>query len=296
MSEVQKIAFIGLGAMGLPMAMRLAQAGFDVRSVMHKTQENQLAGQQLEAAGGKIVASYAEAVRAVDLIISILPDDAALENVYLDPQIFAAAPAGVRILDMTSCTATALKKVAAHWAAKNAIVVDAPVSGGVGGAASGGLTIFAAGDDVAVDALAPVLAVLGKNVLRLQSIGDGKSIKAVNQMLAAVNAVALSEAFILAKKLGLDLEKTYEIIRISSGGSYVFDHKFMKIATNDYSGGFKFKLMKKDLGIAMNEAKGLSIPLTTLAASVFDQCQGHDDKDYSVLATVYLNQQEKSNA
>ena len=296
MSEVQKIAFIGLGAMGLPMAKRLAQAGFDVRSVMHKTQENQWAGQELEAAGGMIVASYVEAVRGVDLIISILPDDAALENVYLDPEIFAAAPPGVRILDMTSCTATALKKVAAHWAVKNAIVVDAPVSGGVGGAASGGLTIFAAGDDEAVKALEPVFAVLGKNVFRLRSIGDGKAIKAVNQMLAAVNAVALSEAFILAKKLGLDLEKTYEIIRTSSGGSYVFDHKFMKIATNDYSGGFKFKLMKKDLGIAMNEAKGLSIPLTTLAASVFDQCQGNDDKDYSVLATVYLKQQEKSNA
>ena len=296
MSTVSKIAFIGLGAMGLPMAKRLAKAGFDVRSVMHKTQENQLAGKELEAAGGLIVASYVEAVRGVDLIVSILPDDAALENVYLDPEIFAAAPQGVRILDMTSCTASALKRVAAHWAAKNAIVVDAPVSGGVGGAASGELTIFAAGDNEAVDALAQVFATLGKNVFRLQSIGDGKAIKAVNQMLAAVNAVALSEAFMLAKKLGLDLEKTYEIIRISSGGSYVFDHKFKKIATNDYSGGFKFKLMKKDLGIAINEAKGLSIPLTTLAASVFDQCQGNDDKDYSVLATVYLNQQEKSNA
>lgn len=292
MNEIKKIAFVGLGAMGLPMAMRLAEAGFDVRSVMHKTQENQMAGQELEAAGGSILPSYVEAVRGVDLIISILPDDAALESVYLDPDFFAAAPQGVRILDMTSCTATALKKVAAHWAAKNAIVVDAPVSGGVSGAATGGLTIFAAGDDTAVAALEPVFAVLGKNMFRLPSIGDGKSIKAVNQMLAAVNAVALAEAFTLAKKLGLDLEKTYEIIRVSSGTSYVFDHKFMKIATNDYSSGFKFKLMKKDLGIAMNEAKGLNIPLTTLASSIYDKCIGHDDKDYSVLATVYLNAKE----
>ena len=292
MNEIKKIAFVGLGAMGLPMAKRLAEAGFDVRSVMHKTQENQMAGQELEAAGGSILPSYSEAVRGVDLIISILPDDAALESVYLDPDFFAAAPQGVRILDMTSCTATALKKVAAHWSAKQAVVVDAPVSGGVGGAASGGLTIFAAGDDDAVAVLAPVFAVLGKNIFRLPSIGDGKAIKAVNQMLAAVNAVALAEAFTLAQKLGLDLEKTYEIIRVSSGTSYVFDHKFMKIATNDYSSGFKFKLMKKDLGIAINEAKGLNIPLTTVASSIYDKCVGNDDKDYSVLATVYLNPKE----
>lgn len=292
MNGIRLIAFVGLGAMGLPMAKRLAQAGFDVRSVMHKTQENQTAGQELEAAGGSILPSYSEAVRGVDLIISILPDDAALESVYLDPDFFAAAPQGVRILDMTSCTATALKKVAAHWSAKQAVVVDAPVSGGVGGAASGGLTIFAAGDDDAVAVLAPVFAVLGKNIFRLPSIGDGKAIKAVNQMLAAVNAVALAEAFTLAQKLGLDLEKTYEIIRVSSGTSYVFDHKFMKIATNDYSSGFKFKLMKKDLGIAINEAKGLNIPLTTVASSIYDKCVGNDDKDYSVLATVYLNPKE----
>lgn len=289
MTTIKTIAFVGLGAMGLPMAKRLAQAGFEVRSVMPRTLENQRAGRELEACGGRIFATYAEAVRGIDLILSILPDDAALENVYLDPELFAAAPEGVRILDMTSCTATALKKVAAHWAAKNAVVVDAPVSGGVGGAQSGGLTIFAAGDDNAVAQLAPVLAVLGTNVFRLPSIGDGKSIKAVNQMLAAVNAVAVAEAFTLARKLGLDLEKTYEIIRVSSGTSYVFDHKFMKIATNDYSSGFKFKLMKKDLGIALNEAKGLPVPLTTLASSIYDKCTGNDDKDYSVLATVYLN-------
>ena len=296
MSEIRKIAFVGLGAMGLPMATRLAKAGFEVRSAMRPSQKSQLAAQELEACGGRIFADYAAAVSGVDLILSILPDDAALESVYLDPEFFAAAPDGVRILDMTSCTATALKKVAARWAAKNAVVVDAPVSGGVGGAASGGLTIFAAGDDAAVTALAPVFAVLGTNVFRLPAIGDGKSIKAVNQMLAAVNAVALAEAFTLAKKLGLNLEKTYEIIRVSSGTSYVFDHKFMKIANNDYSSGFKFKLMKKDLGIAMNEAKGLSIPLTTAAASIYEKCTGNDDKDYSVLATVYLNEQENNHA
>jgi 3-hydroxyisobutyrate dehydrogenase-like beta-hydroxyacid dehydrogenase len=286
MKEIKKIAFIGLGAMGLPMAKRLAQAGFDVRSAVHK---NKAAGQELAAAGGKVLPSFAEAVRDADLILSILPNDAAMESVYLDPDFFAAAPQGVRILDMTSCTAAMMKKVAARWEPKKAIVVDAPVSGGVGGAQSGGLTIFAAGDDGAVAALAPVFAVLGKNVFRLDSIGDGKAIKAVNQMLAAVNAVAVAEAFTLARKLGLNPEKTYEIIRVSSGGSYVFDHKFMKIATNDYSSGFKFSLMKKDLGIALNEANGLSVPLAALASTVYDKCTGNDDKDYSVLATVYLD-------
>ncbi len=291
--SIEKIAFVGLGAMGLPMAKRLAEAGFDVSSVMHKTQEYQQAGDELEAAGGHIAPSYADAVRGVDLIVSILPDDAALENVYMDPDFFSAAPEGVRILDMTSCTGTALKKVADFWKKKDAIIVDAPVSGGVGGAASGSLTIFAAGNNDDIDALKPVLDVLGKNIFRLESIGDGKSVKAVNQMLAAVNAVALAEAFSLVKKLGLDVEKVYEIIRVSSGTSYVFDHKFMKVANSDYSSGFKFKLMKKDLGIAMREAQGLDVPLTALAASIYDKCHGCDDKDYSVLATIYSNDKEK---
>jgi 2-hydroxy-3-oxopropionate reductase len=108
-----------------------------------------------------------------------------------------------------------------------------------------------------------------------------------------VNAVAVAEAFTLSKKLGLDPEKTYEIIRVSSGGSYVFDHKFMKIAKNDYSSGFKFNLMKKDLGIALDEAKGLSVPLATLASGIYDKCTGNEDKDYSVLATVYLDKKIK---
>ena len=292
-STIKKIAFIGLGAMGLPMAKRLAQAGFDVRSASRKTQTSQLAGQELKAAGGTIFPSFVEAIRGVDLIISIVPDDAALENVYLDPGFFAAAPDGVLILDMTSCTAAALKKVAERWKEKNAIVVDAPVSGGVGGAASGGLTIFAAGDAAALKQLAPVFDVLGKNIFRLQSIGDGKSIKAVNQMLGAINAVALAEVFALIKKLGLDPQTVYEIIRVSSGTSYMFDNKFMKIANNDYSGGFKFKLMKKDLGIAMNEAQGLDLPLASLAASIYDKYRGSDDKDFSVLATLYSDSKEK---
>ncbi|MFA6506183.1 MAG: NAD(P)-dependent oxidoreductase [Treponemataceae bacterium] len=286
MGNIKKIAFIGLGAMGLPMAKRLAQAGFEVRSSVHK---NKSAGEELAAAGGRLFPSFAEAAAEADLILSILPNDAAMESVYLDPEFFAAAPQGVRILDMTSCTAAVMKKISARWSVKKAIVVDAPVSGGVGGAQSGGLTIFAAGADDAVAALAPVFAVLGKNVFRLAEIGDGKAIKAVNQMLAAVNAVAVAEAFTLSKKLGLDPAKTYEIIKVSSGGSYVFEHKFMKIATNDYSSGFKFNLMKKDLGIALDEAKGLSVPLATLASSVYDKCTGNDDKDYSVLATVYAD-------
>jgi len=284
-NEIRTIAFIGLGAMGLPMAKRLAAAGFAVRSAVHK---DKAAGDALAAAGGAIRPSFAEAVKDADLILSILPNDAAMESVYLDPAFIGAAPEGVRILDMTSCTAAMMKRIAARWSeTKKAVVVAAPGRGRVGGAPSGGGPIFAAGADEAVASLAPVFAVLGKNVFRLANIGDGKAIKAVNQMLAAVNAVAVAEAHQLAGKLGLDMEKTYEIIRVSSGGSYVFDHKFMKIASGDFSSGFKFSLMKKDLGIALDEAKGLSVPLAELASTVYAKCAGHDDEDYSVLSSVY---------
>ncbi len=269
--------------MGLPMANRLVAAGFAVRSAVHR---NRAAADDFAAAGGVVAPDFAGAVKGADLVLSIVPDDAALLELYGDSGFFAAVGEGAAILEMTSCAPGTMRKIAADYSAKTKAVVDAPVSGGVAGAASGNLTIFAAGDPAVIDDLDPVLTVLGKT-RRLPSAGDGKALKAVNQMLAALNMVAVAEAHALARKLGLDMDRMFEIVKESSGGSYVFTNKFPKVSRADFAGGFKFRLMKKDLDIARGEAKGLDLPLLELAGKVYDSYAGKDDLDFSVLATMY---------
>lgn len=283
MRDIKTLAFIGLGAMGLPMAKRLLAAGFTVRSAVHR---NKASAEEFAEAGGRLFPSFAEAVKGTDLIISIVPGDKELTGLYGDPEFFSAVPQGVAILEMTSCAPSTMKKIAADYRSKTTAIVDAPVSGGTVGAASGGLTIFAAGEESLIAELEPVLNVLGKT-RRLASVGEGKALKAVNQMLAAVNMVAVAESFALAKRIGLDTEKMFDIVKESSGGSYVFSNKFTKLVKNDFAGGFKFRLMKKDLDIARNEAKGIRLPLLELAGSIYDSYTGKDDLDFSVLGTMY---------
>lgn len=269
--------------MGLSMAKRLVGAGFTVKSAIHRSKE---AGDAFSAAGGVLVSGFPEVVKGVDLILTIVSDDEALLELYGNRGFYQAVPDGVIILEMTSCAPRTVKKIAKDYESKTRNFVDAPVSGGVAGAASGGLTIFAAGEASLIDNLEPVLKVLGKTV-RLDAVGDGKAVKAVNQMLAAMNMVAIAEAYALAKKLSLDLQKTYEIIKESSGGSYVFTNKFPKVVKHDFSGGFKFRLMKKDLVIAREEAKGLELPFLELAGKIYDDFKGNENADYSVLSTLY---------
>jgi len=230
--------------------------------------------------------SFPEVVQGVDLVLSIVSDDRALEELYGNRAFYAALPKDGIVLEMTSCAPKTLLKIVKKYRKKTKNFVDAPVSGGVAGAVNGTLTIFAAGDTELLSRLEPVFKVLGK-AITLEKIGDGKAVKAVNQMLAAVNMIGVAEAYILARTLGLDLERVYQIIKESSGGSYVFANKFMKVVTKDYNGGFKFRLMKKDLGIAVREAKGLRLPLLKLANTLYQQYEGQEDLDYSVLATLY---------
>ncbi|MCX7787419.1 MAG: NAD(P)-dependent oxidoreductase [Spirochaetes bacterium] len=284
--SIRRIGFIGLGAMGLPMAQRLIQAGFTVRSAVHRNQD---AGKKFRDSGGILFQSFPEAVQSVDLVLSIVSDDQALDELYGDQAFFKAIPKDTIILEMTSCAPKTLLRIVKRYQKKTKNFVDAPVSGGVSGATNGTLTIFAAGERELLERLDPVFTVLGKTI-PLEKIGDGKAVKAVNQMLAAVNMLAVAEAYVLTQKLGLDPERVYQIIKESSGGSYVFTNKFMKVARKDYSGGFKFRLMKKDLGIAVREAKGLRLPILKLADTLYGKFKGQEDMDYSVLATLYDSQ------
>lgn len=284
MSEVSKIGFIGLGAMGLPMAKLLLGAGYRVSSAVHK---NKQSAEALSSAGGTIAGSFAEAVSGADLIISILPDDAQLKSLYESEEFFDAVPQSALVLEMTSCAPKTMIHVENHYRIKDVKFIDAPVSGGVKGAESGNLTIFCAGDDAIIDSVAPILDVLGKKIFRLKNVGDGKAVKAVNQMIVAVNIATVAEAYSLARSMNLDMEQLYDIISASSGSSYAFINKFKRIADEDFEGGFKFSLMKKDLSIALEEGKDLSLPIAGLTKQLYNMCKDRDNQDCSTVSSIY---------
>lgn len=282
---MSKIAFLGLGAMGLPMATRLCGAGHELRVVVHRNPEP---AQGIVKAGGKIVASVAEAVRDADYVISILPEDRQIEETLLAPETMRAVDARTVIVEMTSATPSMMRRLAAEYARQGVRCLDAPVSGGIAGAANGKLTIMCGGAADLLETVRPILDVLAAKIYLVGDVGAGKAVKAVNQLIAASNAVIVAEALALAKSQGINLDLMYEVITASSGNSYTFANKFKKMVADDYASGFKLALMKKDMRIALAEAGGLSMPTTSLAYQIFQMLGGDcRDLDFSVVARLF---------
>jgi 3-hydroxyisobutyrate dehydrogenase-like beta-hydroxyacid dehydrogenase len=285
---IQSIGFIGLGEMGFPMAKRLCGAGFEVRTAIHRADNPQSVERaaQLAALGAKIKESFAAAVTGADLILTILPEDEQVKGILLDREIrgaIVANPAAI-ILEMTSCRPATVQEIGAAYAQSGVRVFDAPVSGGVAGAANGTLTIFGAGDPELLDELRPVLERLAAKIYHLGELGAGKALKAVNQMLAAVNMVAVGEAYQLAGKAGIDPKVMYEVIKESSGNSYVFDRKFQNLVSDSFPAGFRLSLMRKDVRIALALAEGAKLPLAELAYQLYDDAREYDGFDFSAIA------------
>lgn len=284
---IKNIAFIGLGNMGFPMAKRLCNAGFTVKTAVHRNVEK---ARQLEAENGIIADSLVEAVRGVELVITILPQDEQVKAVLLDPEVYEAVTANSAtiIMEMTSCAPETVREVGREYSKKGVRVLDAPVSGGIAGAADGTLTVFGAGDPELLDELRPVLDVLAAKVYHVGELGAGKALKAINQMMAAVNMVVVAEAVALAEKEKIDLETMYKVIKESAGNSYVFDRKFKNLAANSFPAGFRTALMRKDLGIALGLGEGLELPLAKLAYEYYLKAGAYDHLDYSAVAKLLV--------
>lgn len=280
-----RIAFLGLGAMGLPMAKRLCAAGHSLNVVVHS---NPVPAKEIEALGGTVAGSCAEAVRGVDIVISILPEDKQIEETLLDPGTMRAVSAKTILVEMSTATPGMMKRLAAEYARQGVKCFDAPVSGGTAGAANGGLTIMGGGEESVLEAIRPVLDVLAKKIFLVGGPGAGKAIKAVNQLITAATTMAVAEGVALAKSEGIDTGVLFDVLSASSANSYVLANKFKKIADNDYSGGFKLRLMKKDIRIAMEGAEPLSMPVSSLTYQLF-KMPGQDDQDadYSVIAELF---------
>lgn len=279
------IGFIGLGAMGLPMAKRLLAAGHALTVSVHK---NRAPAEEIGKLGGRIAASISELVTEAEVVVSIIPDDAQLEALFLAPEVLHALRPGTLVIEMTTATPAVMRKIAEALAARGANVLDAPVSGGVKGAADGTLTIMCGGDAAVYAAALPILQHLGAKTPLVGGMAAGKALKAVNQLLVGVNTVVVAEALCLARKMGVDLEVMRDVISASSGNSTAFMNKFQNMVNADYTPRFTGKLMRKDIGIAMAEGRDLALPLTVLANHLYGMMPPEmETLDYSAIAALY---------
>jgi len=266
-----RIAFIGVGTMGLPMARNLVRKGFAVTA--HDV--NPEAVRAAATAGMTAAASAAEAVVTADLVITMLPSSSHVDSVYAgDGGVLAAARKGTLCVDMSTIDPGVSRRIAAAAAERGLRFIDAPVSGGVPRAFDGTLAIMVGGSPADFDEAFPALSAMGANVIRVGPVGSGEVAKLCNNLIAGVVAVAVSEAFRIAEGFGVDPRVVTEVIAKSSGHTWVMEHMHpvpglsaTAASTSGYQPGFMTDLMCKDLGLAVDAARALRVPVFTAPAA-----------------------------
>jgi 3-hydroxyisobutyrate dehydrogenase len=253
-----KIGFIGLGNMGLPMAQNLVKAGHAVQGFdMSKAQIDALA-----ASGGQAADSVKAAASGVDIIITMLPAGAHVREVYLGANgVLASAGAATLLIDSSTIDVETARAVAAAADKKGLAMLDAPVSGGVGGAQAGTLTFMVGGSDAAFGRALPVLEKMGKTIVYAGGAGNGQAAKICNNMILGVSMIAVSEAFVLAERLGLGHQALFDVAASSSGQCWALT-SYCPVpgpvpaspANNGYRPGFAAALMLKDLSLGQEAA------------------------------------------
>jgi 2-hydroxy-3-oxopropionate reductase len=287
---VERIGFIGLGVMGRPMARHLASAGHQL-TVYNRSRG---AIDDLVSAGARAGASPAEVARQSDIVITMLPDTPDVEAVIAGAAgVLEGLSAGAVVIDMSSISPVATRRLAALVAAAGAMMLDAPVSGGEIGAKNATLSIMAGGDPRAFARVQPVLACMG-NAERIVHIGDepgsGQICKICNQMAIAGALAGVSEAFALARQAGVDPAKVRQALLGGFAASRVLEVHGERMLTGNYVPGFRTRLYQKDLRIAQETAStlGLSIPATSVVTDLVGTlvARGDGDLDYSAVGTV----------
>ena len=281
----KKVAFFGLGAMGAPMAENLLKAGYTLHTAINRSRV--AADDLAKRYGLSIFPSIPEAAKDVDVVITILPADAEVKATLIKEALAASLKKDAVIMDMSSCTTEAIREVEAWYAPKNIPVVDAPVSGGVGGAQKGTLSIFASGEKEALQTVRPLLEVMGKEIFDLGSCGTGKAFKNLNNLLSTINVVAITEMFHVAKKQGFDMDKLFNVICASSGASASFTNRFKKMLNAEFEGGFKLSLARKDVANAIALGQGVPMPVSKLVHELMVANCECDNLDMSAMCKLF---------
>ncbi|MFA5963162.1 MAG: 3-hydroxyisobutyrate dehydrogenase [Sphingomonas sp.] len=295
-----RVAFIGLGNMGGGMAANLAKNGHDVRAF----DLSAAALDKAKAAGCLPVESAAEACDGAEAVVTMLPAGTHVEAVYND-SVFGVAPPTAILMDCSTIDVATAKRVGEAARNKGLTMVDAPVSGGIAAANAGTLTFMVGGSAEAFERAEPFLSDMGKAVIHAGGSGAGQSAKICNNMLLGAEMIATCEAFALAEKLGLDLQKFYDIASVSSGQSWSMT-SYCPVpgvgpetpADRDYQGGFATALMLKDLRLAMGAAHdvGADTPMGARAAELYEAfaAAGNGGLDFSAIIRTFAQDQTRS--
>ena len=269
------VGFIGLGNMGGPMAKNLMGAGHEVR--VFDLSDDAVAASVAD--GGQKAGTVAEAVTGADVVVTMLPAGKHVRAVYTgDEGILSAVPSSAILIDSSTIDVTSARDVQAAAAEKGVAMVDAPVSGGVGGAAAGTLTFMVGGADDAFAKAKPYLDIMGQNIVHAGGPGNGQAAKICNNMILGISMIGVSEAFVLAEKLGLDHQSLFDIASTASGQCWSLT-SYCPVpgpvetspANRDYQAGFTAAMMLKDLKLAQNAAQdsGATTPLGAEAAALY---------------------------
>lgn len=284
------VAFLGLGVMGAPMAGHLARAGHAV-TVYNRTTARAEEWVQSHAGQGLAVAmatSPAEAAAGQDAVLSCLGNDDDLAAVVLGENgALAAMREGALFVDHTTVSPAIAKRIAGEAESKGLLAVDAPVSGGQAGAENGKLSIMCGGTDEAMAAAQPIIEAYAARIVHVGAAGAGQATKAVNQVCIAGVLAGLSEGLRLAQGSDLDMDKVLEAISGGAAQSWQMENRWHTMAKGEFDFGFAIDWMRKDLAIALGEAKaaGLSLPVTALVDQFYAQvqAQGGARQDTSAL-------------
>ncbi|WP_108858722.1 3-hydroxyisobutyrate dehydrogenase [Ruegeria sp. Alg231-54] len=285
-----KIGFIGLGNMGNPMAANLAKAGHDVSGFDMA---------DVSVPGVTIASSGPEAATGADIVVTMLPNGQILRAVA--KEIIPAMAPGAVWIDCSTVDVDSARAVAEQAKEADVLAVDAPVSGGIGGAAAGTLTFMAGGSDAAFEKASPLFDIMGQKAVHCGESGAGQAAKICNNMILGVTMIATCEAFALADKLGLDRQKMFDVVSTSSGYSWTMNAYCpapgvgpASPADNDYQPGFAAELMLKDLRLSQQaaESSDADTPMGQVATALYEKFVESEDglgKDFSAMLPRFEN-------
>ncbi|MEO1348959.1 MAG: NAD(P)-dependent oxidoreductase [Cyanobacteria bacterium J06635_15] len=279
------VAFIGMGTMGAPMALNLLKAGHTV-TVHNRTRDREI---PLASAGANRADSPQAAAKQAAVIITCVSDSADVESVILDDRgVIHGATAGSIIVDMSTISPGTTRQIAATLAQRSIKMLDAPVSGGSEGAQKGTLSIMIGGDAADVEQVRPVLAAMGSTLTHVGGIGAGQVTKAINQVIAAGTYWAVAEGMALGLKAGLDMTKVVQAVGSGAAGSWGLTNRSGNMIDNHYPLGFRVRLHRKDLNIALEAARelGVTLPMAAYVEQIETGliAQGYGDEDLSAIA------------
>ena len=286
--SIPPIGFVGLGVMGLPMAVNLARAGYSLTVYDRDPDTAEKAAGVIT--GVKLAASPAEVARASTIVVTMLPSGKPVQEVALgEDGLIHGFAEGALLLDTSSSQPWLTLETAEALARSGVAMVDAPVSGAEIGAQTGQLVFMAGGEPAALARVTPLLEAMGKQVFHLGGIGAGHTMKCLNNLITAMTFMATAEGLAIGKKLGLDPEVTTDVLNVSTGMSWISQtHIRQRITSRKFDDAFKLELMVKDIGIAMSLAGDASIPvpLCGVGQQLWRAAEQHAEKGSSISEMV----------